>query len=352
MQLDFDLKRFLKQKVENELSEELIKSSEKHSGALIIKPANWWLETAKKRPIPNMLFDVFWHEGEVCILYADSNLGKSMLAVQIADSISRGLAIQGWSGFEFKLGVEKQKVLFFDFEHSDKQFETKYSNNYSDHYCFDDNLIRIEINPDSDVPENRSFTEYLIESMNKAIINSDARIVIIDNLTYLRDNNEKAQDALPLMKELKQMKNKYHLSILVIAHTPKRDHYKPLTNNDLHGSKMLMNFCDSSFAIGESFAEQGIRYLKQIKQRNTECVYHTENVLLCMISKPSNFIKFEQIGFGSEREHLKVKTKEDDEQFIDSVMRLHEKNLSYREIGEKLNISHTQVGRIIKKNKI
>ena len=71
-----------------------------------------------------------------------------------------------------------------------------------------------------------------------------------------------------------------------------------------------------------------------------------------MISKPSNFIKFEQIGFGSEREHLKVKTKEDDEQFIDSVMRLHEKNLSYREIGEKLNISHTQVGRIIKKNKI
>ena len=49
MQLDFDLKRFLKQKVENELSEELIKSSEKHSGALIIKPANWWLETAKKK---------------------------------------------------------------------------------------------------------------------------------------------------------------------------------------------------------------------------------------------------------------------------------------------------------------
>ena len=34
-----------------------------------IQTANRWLEDAKKRPIPKMLFDEFWFEGEICILY-------------------------------------------------------------------------------------------------------------------------------------------------------------------------------------------------------------------------------------------------------------------------------------------
>ena len=55
--------------------------------------------------------------------------------------------------------------------------------------------------------------------------------------------SEKAKDALPLMKHLKVLKNKYNLSILALAHTPKRDLTKPITRNDLQGSKMLINFC-------------------------------------------------------------------------------------------------------------
>lgn len=51
----------------------------------------------------------------------NTNLGKSILAVQIADSISEGESIRG-----FKLEAEKQKVLSFDFEMSDKQFEKRY----------------------------------------------------------------------------------------------------------------------------------------------------------------------------------------------------------------------------------
>ena len=39
---------------------------------------------------------------------------------------------------------------------------------------------------------------------------------------------------------------------------------------------MLINFCDSSFAIGESHHDPGVRYLKQIKARNTEIIYHGE----------------------------------------------------------------------------
>jgi len=67
-------------------------------GIFQVKTAQQWIEEAKLRPIPKMLFDVFWFEGEICILFADTNLGKSILGVQIGNSISKGEAIRGFSG--------------------------------------------------------------------------------------------------------------------------------------------------------------------------------------------------------------------------------------------------------------
>jgi RecA-family ATPase len=59
-------------------------------GLFTVKTASRWIEQAKTRPIPQMLFSEFWFEGELCILFADTNLGKSILAVQIGNSISKG----------------------------------------------------------------------------------------------------------------------------------------------------------------------------------------------------------------------------------------------------------------------
>ena len=61
-----------------------------------------------------------------------------------------------------------------------------------------------------------------------------------------------------------------------------------------------MHFCDSSFAIGESAADKNLRYIKQIKQRHCESVYDSDNVAVCEIVKPDNFLQFEFIGFGKE----------------------------------------------------
>ena len=279
---------------------ELAMESQENIGLFVVKPASQWIRQAKNRPIPLMLFGEFWFEGEICILFADTNLGKSILAVQIGNSVSRGEYIPG-----FKLEASKQPILYFDFELSDKQFENRYSLKFDHHYEWDDNFLRIEINPDADIPQNQSFETYLNESLERAIIETGAKILIIDNLTYLKDDNEKAKDALPLMKNLKALKTKHGLSILALAHTPKRDLSKPITRNDLQGSKMLINFCDSSFSIGESNTDKSLRYLKQIKQRNTEQIYDTDNVCICQIDKPFNFLQFEFFGYGTEREHLR-----------------------------------------------
>lgn len=311
-------------------------------GILIVKTAARWIEQAKTRPIPKMLFGSFWHEGEICILFADTNLGKSILAVQIGNSISKGDEILG-----FQMESSKQPILYFDFELSDKQFENRYSINFTQHYEWNNNFIRIEINPDATIPDNISFEDYLNHSIELAIVDTGAKVLIIDNLTYLKSETEKAKDALPLMKHLKALKSKHSLSILALAHTPKRDLSKPITRNDLQGSKMLINFCDSSFSIGESYTDKSFRYLKQIKTRNTEIIYDTDNVCICQIYKPHNFLHFEYLSFGREREHLKELSEKDRESLDEKVMELKEKGHSYREIGSELGISHMKVSRII-----
>ena len=286
-------------------------------GLFTVMPANNWIEQAEARPIPKMLFSEFWYEGEVCILFADTNLGKSILAVQIANSISRGEPIPA-----FKLEAEAQKVLYFDFELTDKQFQNRYSKDYQNPYKFSDNLFRIEINPESEVPDGSTFEDYLNKSIEHSIIETGAKILIVDNLTYLSAENEKAKNALPLMKQLKTLKNKYNLSLLILAHTPKRDLSKQLTRNDLQGSKMLINFCDSCFAIGESFTDKSIRYLKMIKARNTEHIYDADNIIECQIFKPHNFLLFEFLNFGRESTHLKVFSDKDKDALENQVVEL------------------------------
>jgi len=322
-------------------AEKILKQSneaKESKGLFTVKTASRWIEQAKTRPIPQMLFGEFWFEGELCIL--------SILAVQIGNSISKGEQIRG-----FQLETPKQPILYFDFELSDKQFENRYSIKFEQHYSFDNNFIRVEINPDATIPENQTFEDYLNHSLERSITETGAKVLIIDNLTYLKNETEKAKDALPLMKHLKALKNKYGLSILALAHTPKRDLSKPITRNDLQGSKMLINFCDSSFSIGESHSDKNLRYLKQIKQRNTDLLYDAENVCVCQIDKPFNFLQFEFVNFGTEREHLKQHTEKDKETLNEKVSELKQQGRSLREIGIELGISHQQVKRILDKQK-
>lgn len=310
----------------------------------IIKPANEWIEDAKARPKPKMLIGELWFENEICILFADTNLGKSILAVQAGESISSGKSICG-----LKNEVEAQKVLYFDFELSDKQFENRYSNDYKEHYQFPSNFIRAEINDEYMCNNIVDFEKEFIKSLENTIIEHNIKVVIIDNLTYLKNETEKAKDALSLMKELKALKNKHNLSMLILAHTPKRDSSKPLTKNDLSGSKMLINFCDSAIAIGESSNQISLKYIKQIKQRNTEQCYGADNVILCEIEKINNFLQFSFKDFGNEYEHLKTIEIVSKDDRNNSILQLHNQGKSNVAIAEELKISEGTIRNVLNK---
>lgn len=333
--------------IDNAMESKLENHQSLDNGFFIAKPANEWIELAKTSPKPKMLFGEFWYEGELGILFADTNLGKSILAVEIGNSISRGEIIKG-----FALEAKKQLVLYFDFELSYKQFENRYSKEFEQHYTFDDNFIRIEINPDSEIPKNQTVESFIEYSLEKSVKDTGAKILIIDNITYLKNETEKAKDALPLMKFLKALKSKYGLSILALAHTPKRDLSKPITRNDLSGSKMLMNFCDSCFSIGESQKDKNIRYIKQIKVRQSEFKFDSENVCVCQIHKPHNFLSFEFHSYGIEREHLKEVTEKDIEKKVAEVLELKNQGVSNTEIAKKYGVTEGAIRKWLKKSSL
>ena len=323
--------------VTKQLLADALKAKSK-KGLFVVKTGAQWIEEAKNRPVPKMLFSEFWHEGELCILFADTNVGKSILAVQIGNSIALGEPIHG-----FKMEAEKQNILYLDFELSDKQFEVRYSKKYKEHYQFCENFFRAEIDPESVVPEGK-FEEFLHSSLDIAIQETKSKILIVDNITYLSNETEKAKDALPLMKQLKALKTKHGISILALAHTPKRDQYKPITKNDLQGSKMLINFCDSSFTIGESQKDAGARYLKQIKARNTEFIFDANNVMLCQIIKPDNFLMFQFQYFSTEYDLLINRDNSfEDKRSIARVMK--EEGATIDQIQQKLGVSRGWVSK-------
>src|SRR5690606_39369172 len=95
-------------------------------------------------------------------------------------------------------------VAYFDYDLINKQFEKRYSNNYEDHYKFPDILVRSEIDPEAETPkEFKDFEEYICHSFEEVITKYGAKVLIIDNITYLKSDNERAKDALVLMKHLK-----------------------------------------------------------------------------------------------------------------------------------------------------
>jgi hypothetical protein len=315
----------------------------------VVKSANEWMAQARTKPIAKKLFGEFWFEGEVCMLFADTNVGKSILAVQAADAISRGRSVG-----PLKVECEAQKVVYFDFELTEKQFEARFSERddeqrtTSNPYIFHSNFDRAEINPETvDLRGFTRFEDYLNHSLDETILKTGAKVLIIDNLTYLRDETENARNALPLMKYLKELKQRHGVSILALAHTPKRDSGKPLSRNDLQGSKMIINFCDSAFAIGESHKEPGVRYIKQIKARNTEIIYHGENVLMATIVKDANFLRFDFRSTGVEADHLKGKSEKDVAEMVRRAKELSSHGLSNRKVAEKLGIAHTTVARYL-----
>ena len=151
--------------------------------------------------------------------------------------------------------------------------------------------------------------------------------------------------------KLMALKKKRNLSLLLIAHTPKRDLSSPITQNHLAGSKKLYNFFDSVFAIGMSAKDSSLRYVKQVKVRAGAFRYDAHNVLVYEVDMVNGFLKFNFREFATEEEHLRHRQTIEVNETEMKVLQLNKEGLSLRKIADETGISKSTVGNILKKHK-
>ena len=294
--------------------------------------ANKVLEEAKKLPNPRKLWKEFWYENEVCCLFADTNVGKSVLAVQIANEIAK-----------------TDTVLYYDFELGEKQFALRYTDPKTLRvYKFPKGLIRLSLSAEKLMAMGDKMEDVIMASIEGDIKAYGAKFVIIDNISWLAHSTNSTKIASNLVKRLVALKKIYGLSLMVLAHNRKRKATQPITENDLSGSKQFINFFDAAFTIGRSAAEADLKYIKQIKVRTGKEVYGEHHVMLCTIEQQNRFLQFIEQGCGDEADHLKRPKSEEKAQKRAKVMELHAKGLSVREIAEASGIPKSTVDRLLK----
>ena len=281
-------------------------------------------------PDPKLYFHDLIVEGENTVVFASSNVGKSIFCTQMAESIAR-----------------ETKVLYIDCELSAKQFQMRYTNQETGSvHLFPENFLRAEIDPELIVGTN--LEEAILQSIQQAA-NDGITHFFVDNITFLCNDSEKGQTAGEFMMKLIKLKRKYHLTLVVIAHTPKRDRRQPITQNDLAGSAKLINFFDAGIAIGVSAKDEALRYVIQVKVRTGSYVLPSSHVALYRLQHVDNYTQFVFEGYGEEKDHLREKNAATDMEDMQEIVNLKAKGLSVRQIVEETGFKQTTVFRKLKK---
>ncbi|HTH37161.1 MAG TPA: AAA family ATPase, partial [Pyrinomonadaceae bacterium] len=138
---------------------------------------------------PRPMFDAYWREGELALLFGPADAGKSLLAMQVADAIGRGRPIEG-----FEMPRSRRKVLYLDLKHSDRQFAERYSywvpvqniGSVLKGCKFAENLYRSRPRAD----------EELCEWLTRQISEHGFNVVIVDDLTALKKGHDDVRETL------------------------------------------------------------------------------------------------------------------------------------------------------------
>jgi len=306
---------------------------------LKIRTANDRLKEAAFQPTPNNLFNSLVFENETTIIFADTEVGKSILAVQIGNEIS-----------------EKLRTLYVDMELSTKQFGMRYSEESETkeitNYPFNDNLLITSL---ADSHQNLSEEENefdIFKEVENLISENNIECLIFDNVSMISTGDvDRAYSVIPLMKKFKEMKEKYGLTLIIVDHTKKRNEYIPISINDLNGSKMKANLVDSVFYIGKSRQSENMRYILQLKNRSAEKSYTQDSVLECEIIKKDTFLQFNFLdALGSELDHIKQVPKVDKKERNSKIISLFLDGTNKTQIGNEVGLHESSIRKILREN--
>ncbi len=232
------------------------------------KPANDCLRTPAAKTTPTNLFGGLWRIGELAVLAGESGVGKSILAVQIAESIARGRS----APVTRHSSLVPQNVLYLDFQHTDGQFAERYMclspipGKLPVKYRFSSRLSFTRFG-EIDIPEafNGDIARYFDHSLNLTLADENAKVIVIDNLAWLDPKATGNAAAIRRLRSLKLYAMTNEVSILVL-HNSRARRLRPhssLVTCPL--SEDLAQIPDSIFSLCPSTFSPDIRYVKHLR---------------------------------------------------------------------------------------
>ena len=285
------------------------------------------------------LWHGLWYQGEMACLFGEPNVGKTILAMQIANVLSkRGL-----------------KTFYYDFENAAHQFKARYKTDKSDPNSSDGNYIVKPLNPNYSNAklDSRSVLEYI----KKDFTTERAPVIIIDDITHLIGSGDQA-DVRYVLNTLRSWTQHFLVSILVLAHSKRRKPSSLTTIDTLAGSFEYSYAFDSIFSLtraNQYNAEHNniTHYIKHHKNRMGPVIYHDLNVITVKFGRDENngFLQFNDFYTGgNERQLLRDYGYSTSEQINKAILQYKKLSFSTREIANIVGCSQSHVSRTIRKH--
>lgn len=285
------------------------------------------------------LWHGLWYQGEMACLFGEPNVGKTILAMQIANVLSkRGL-----------------KTFYYDFENAAHQFKARYKTDKSDPNSSDGNYIVKPLNPNYSNAklDSRSVLEYI----KKDFTTERAPVIIIDDITHLIGSGDQA-DIRYVLNTLRSWTQHFLVSILVLAHSKRRKPSSLTTIDTLAGSFEYSYAFDSIFSLtraNQYNAEHNniTHYIKHHKNRMGPVIYHDLNVITVKFGRDENngFLQFNDFYTGgNERQLLRDYGYSTSEQINKAILQYKKLSFSTREIANIVGCSQSHVSRTIRKH--
>ncbi len=282
------------------------------TGALQSFPVNDWLRDIKPAYRPEYLFGDLWRPGDVTVLAGETGVGKSILAVQIAESIARGKKPFREPQQQMSFGPptppvaklfphpRRQRVLYLDLETSPAKMRERYTcpspilGKLPVSYRFAAFFERSGYAEDLKAPEHfrGDMARYLRHSVDLAIRYSEANVFIIDDLAALEPSAPRSNGPARWLRNFRKMAALHGCSILVLTHlksSPPRParglssppyqggvaalggrggSLRPLSLTNLSLGRQVAELADTVVAIGRTTFGPEYRYIKVLKSKN------------------------------------------------------------------------------------
>jgi hypothetical protein len=302
-----------------------------------MRPAGEWLDGAEFSE-PKTLLGELWHEGEFSVMFGGTSSGKSLLAVQIAESIARGRALK-----PFEMTAEAQKVVLLDLGGSASQFARRYTAEADGakpvrRYEFSPDLIRVSL---------KCSVQIAPAKLAAVVERTGAKVLIIDSLAFLQKYSL-PRETVVVMRELRRLQKRFGLSILVLMNTTRAVYRRGIIAADIPCASVVTSFADNIFAVGRSGSRSDVRYLKHIKSGVDDTTYGAAHVpYFAVMRVGGNFPSFLHNGFASE---AAVRAGDDDRwewQRVRDIQRLANEKKTIRAIANELSISRTTAHRLL-----